>query len=63
MPDPKGDGRFHYAGLAGSGMSALAQFQAMTGGRVSGSDRAFDRGERARLRAQLDRLGIIVLPQ
>jgi UDP-N-acetylmuramate-alanine ligase len=63
IPDPKGDGRFHYAGLAGSGMSALAQFQAMTGGRVSGSDRAFDRGERARLRAQLDRLGIIVLPQ
>ncbi len=63
IPDPKGDGRFHYAGLAGSGMSALAQFQAMTGGRVSGSDRAFDRGEGARLRAQLDRLGIIVLPQ
>ena len=44
-------------------MSALAQFQAMTGGRVSGSDRAFDRGERAGLRAQLERLGIAVLPQ
>jgi UDP-N-acetylmuramate-alanine ligase len=63
IPDPKGEGRFHYAGLAGSGMSALAQFQAMTGGRLSGSDRAFDRGERAGLRAQLERLGIIVLPQ
>ena len=37
LPDPKGRGRFHYAGLAGSGMSALAQFQVMTGGRASGS--------------------------
>jgi UDP-N-acetylmuramate--L-alanine ligase len=63
MPDPWGGGRFHYAGLGGAGMSALAQFQAMTGGRVSGSDRAFDRGERAGLRAQLERLGIAVLPQ
>jgi UDP-N-acetylmuramate--alanine ligase len=63
LPDPKGEGRFHYAGLAGSGMSALAQFQAMTEGRVSGSDRAFDRGERAGLRAQLERLGITVKPQ
>ena len=51
MPDPKGQGRFHYAGLGGSGMSALAQFQAMTGGEASGSDRAFDRGERAGLRS------------
>jgi UDP-N-acetylmuramate--alanine ligase len=63
IPDPHGEGRFHYAGLGGSGMSALAQFQSMTGGKASGSDRAFDRGERANLRAQLDRLGIKVLPQ
>jgi UDP-N-acetylmuramate-alanine ligase len=63
IPDPKGPGRFHYAGLAGSGMSALAQFQAMLGGRVSGSDRAFDRGERAELRMQLERLGIEIMPQ
>jgi len=63
LPDPLGAGRFHYAGLAGSGMSALAQFQAMSGGRASGSDRSFDRGERAAERAQLERLGIIVLPQ
>ena len=63
IPDPNGPGRFHYAGLAGSGMSALAQFQAMMGGRVSGSDRAFDRGERAELRTQLERLGIEIMPQ
>jgi UDP-N-acetylmuramate--L-alanine ligase len=61
--DPKESGRFHYAGLAGSGMSALAQFQAMTGGKASGSDRAFDRGERASLRSALERLGIAVFPQ
>ena len=41
IPDPQRAGRFHYAGLGGSGMSALAQFQVMSGGRASGSDRAF----------------------
>ncbi len=56
-------GRFHYAGVAGSGMSALAQFQVMSGGRATGSDRAFDRGERAAARAQLERLGIGIVPQ
>ncbi|HEV2105543.1 MAG TPA: L,D-transpeptidase family protein [Candidatus Eisenbacteria bacterium] len=63
MPDPLAGARFHYAGVGGSGMSALAQFQAMRGGRASGSDRAFDRGERAEARAQLERLGIAILPQ
>ena len=63
FPDPRGAGRFHYAGLGGSGMSALAQFQVMSGGLASGSDRAFDRGERAAGRAQLERLGIRVYPQ
>jgi UDP-N-acetylmuramate--alanine ligase len=63
LPDPKGEGRFHYAGLGGSGMSAIAQFQAMTGGRVSGSDRAFDNGERGALRAQFEALGIAVFAQ
>lgn len=56
-------GRFHYAGLGGSGMSAIAQFQAMKGGRVSGSDRAFDHGERGAVRAQFEALGIGVYPQ
>jgi UDP-N-acetylmuramate-alanine ligase len=63
IPDPKGKGRFHYAGLGGSGMSALAQFQVMIGGHASGSDRAFDRGERTALRMQLERLGIEIMPQ
>jgi UDP-N-acetylmuramate--alanine ligase len=63
IPDPRGPGRFHYAGLGGSGMSALAQFQVLTGGHASGSDRAFDRGERDEAREQLESLGIIVRPQ
>jgi UDP-N-acetylmuramate--alanine ligase len=63
FPDPLGPGRFHYAGIGGSGMSALAQFQMMSGGRASGSDRAFDHGERARWRAQLAALGIAIHPQ
>ncbi len=62
-PDPRSGARFHYAGIGGSGMSALAQFQAMLGGRASGSDRGFDRGERPEARAQLERLGIEILPQ
>lgn len=63
MPDPQGSARFHYAGVGGSGMSALAQFQAMLGGSASGSDRGFDRDERAESRAQLERLGVHVMPQ
>lgn len=62
IPDPY-SGRFHYAGLGGSGMSAIAQFQAMTGGRVSGSDRAFDHGERGAIRDQFEALDIEVFPQ
>jgi UDP-N-acetylmuramate--alanine ligase len=61
--DPLGARRFHYAGLAGSGMSALAQFQTMRGGVASGSDRGFDRGERAAARARLEGLGIAVHAQ
>ncbi|MEQ1832436.1 MAG: L,D-transpeptidase family protein [Candidatus Eisenbacteria bacterium] len=63
MPDPRGAARFHYAGVGGSGMSALAQFQAMVGGQASGSDRGFDKGERPEARAQLEKLGVRVWPQ
>jgi UDP-N-acetylmuramate--alanine ligase len=63
VPDPRGPGRYHFAGLAGSGMSAIAQFHVMLGGKVSGSDRSLDRGERAGARKQLEALGIEVYPQ
>lgn len=56
-------GRLHFAGVAGSGMSALAQFVAMKGGRASGSDRSFDRGQRPEARGHLQDLGVALHPQ
>jgi UDP-N-acetylmuramate--alanine ligase len=53
----------HFVGIGGSGMSALAQLHALAGDRVTGSDRAFDQGQRAGIRAALERLGVTVLPQ
>lgn len=61
--DGLGLGRLHFAGVAGSGMSALAQFMAMKGGRASGSDRSFDRGQRPEDRARLEALGVTIFPQ
>lgn len=61
--DGLGLGRLHFAGVAGSGMSALAQFAAMKGGRASGSDRSFDRGQRSEARSQLEALGVVIHPQ
>jgi len=58
-----GLGRLHFAGVAGSGMSALAQFVAMKGGAASGSDRAFDRGQQPAARTKLAALGIGIHPQ
>ncbi|MCK9996562.1 MAG: hypothetical protein KAH56_09845 [Candidatus Krumholzibacteria bacterium] len=53
----------HFAGVAGSGMSGLAQFHALAGGPTTGSDRAFDHGERQDIRSSLGDLGIGILPQ
>jgi len=53
----------HFAGVAGSGMSGLAQFHAQTGGLTTGSDRAFDQDRRQKIRSQLENLGIGILPQ
>ncbi|WP_257303166.1 L,D-transpeptidase family protein [Geothrix campi] len=61
--DGLGLGRLHFAGVAGSGMSALAQFAALKGGRASGSDRSFDRGQRPEARTQLEALGVVLHPQ
>jgi len=64
VDEPEGYlGRLHFAGVAGSGMSALAQFLAMKRWPVSGSDRAFDRGQFPEARARLEKLGIQILPQ
>ena len=53
----------HFVGIGGTGMSALAQYRAMGGGRASGSDRGFDQDPSPAARAWADRLGIAISPQ
>jgi UDP-N-acetylmuramate-alanine ligase len=55
--------RAHFVGVAGSGMSALAHLRALSGARVSGSDRDFDRGLREDERARCARLGVALFAQ
>lgn len=61
IDDPKR--RLHFVGVAGTGMSALAQVRAMGRGRTSGSDRSVDRGESVEEAAQLRAVGVQLLPQ
>ncbi len=62
-----GSAWLHFVGVGGSGMSALAQFHAASaaaaGGIATGSDRAFDRGERSSIRRYLEEAGVVILPQ
>ena len=44
-------------------MSALAQVHAWRGGRCTGSDRAFDAGERGLIRSALEATGVEIVPQ
>ncbi len=53
----------HVVGVAGVGMSALAQVLAGQGYAVSGSDRFHDRGDSLDVLRQLQRSGIAVVPQ
>lgn len=53
----------HFVGIGGAGMSALAQIHAMDGGPATGSDRDFDRGRGAALKARLEALGVKLFPQ
>jgi UDP-N-acetylmuramate--L-alanine ligase len=55
--------KVHFIGIGGAGMSALAQFHRLGGGMVTGSDRAFDRGENKELRDAFDEMGIKIFPQ
>ncbi len=53
----------HFVGIGGAGMSALAQIHALDGGPATGSDRDFDRGRSAPLRAKLEALGVRLFAQ
>ncbi|MEO7426629.1 MAG: Mur ligase domain-containing protein [Fibrobacteria bacterium] len=52
-----------FSGIAGTGMSALAQYLAFQGTKVSGSDRSLDRGGEAEKRTYFERIGIRLVPQ
>jgi UDP-N-acetylmuramate--alanine ligase len=51
-------GHAHFVGVAGVGMSAVAQAAVACGWEVSGSDRYLDRGDRLAILDQLERAGI-----
>jgi UDP-N-acetylmuramate--alanine ligase len=55
--------RPHFSGLAGTGMSALAEWMLRSGYAISGSDRSFDRHLEAGKRAHFEKLGAILFPQ
>jgi UDP-N-acetylmuramate--alanine ligase len=54
--------RFHFSGIAGAGMSPLAQLTRARGHDVQGSDRSFEQGKNRELEARLRRLGIELKP-
>jgi UDP-N-acetylmuramate--alanine ligase len=54
---------YHFVGVAGCGMSALAQFHVLTGGSATGSDRSFDQGKGRDIRRLLETAGVGILPQ
>lgn len=58
MSRPVKPSRVHFTGVAGSGMSALAQLRALSGDIVTGSDRLADRDLLGPLRPRLEAAGI-----
>lgn len=57
------DQSFFFVGVAGSGMSAIAQYLAGKGFCVSGSDRQFSSPESGKVRCQLEDAGVKTFPQ
>jgi len=55
--------QYHFVGVAGIGMSALAQLVRAKGESVSGSDRFFDLGQLRDRQARLEAQGIRIFPQ
>jgi len=55
--------RYHFVGIAGIGMSGLAQIVRAGGAEVSGSDRYFDREQLLERRAKLEAQGVRIFPQ
>jgi UDP-N-acetylmuramate-alanine ligase len=55
--------RYHFVGVAGVGMSAVAQAVCFRGGAVTGSDRYLDSGSALPILAKLEDSGITLFPQ
>lgn len=55
--------KYHFVGIGGSGMSALAQFRCMENHPVSGSDRLLDHGKEYPVLQKLKVLGATLFPQ
>lgn len=56
--------KYFFIGIAGSGMSALAQFMALKGHTIIGSDRIFNNAENsAKIKQKFDNLKILTFPQ
>lgn len=53
----------HFSGIAGAGMSAIAQMSVGGEFEITGSDREFDRGHKPEMRSALERMGIRIVPQ
>ena len=50
--------KYFFIGIAGTGMSAIAQYMKGTGFRVAGSDRLFCPGKKMQIQEQFEKLGI-----
>jgi UDP-N-acetylmuramate--alanine ligase len=55
--------RVHFVGVGGTGMSGYADFRALSRAATSGSDRGFDQGMNAELRAGMVARGVHIFPQ
>ncbi len=55
--------KIHFVGVAGVGMSAIAQYLAGSGHSISGSDREFGKGTVQQVQQQLEAAGIQCMPQ
>lgn len=55
--------KYYFCGIGGIGMSSIAQYFALKGHQVFGSDRAFDLGDNIKTKEQLQKLGICIFPQ
>ena len=54
---------YHFCGIGGSGMSAIAQIMLFQGHHVQGSDRSFDKNQQHPLFQRLEDLGIKLFNQ